>query len=174
MWGTGVSYQGAESAERAGTGFAGREGERGAAAVSRAVLAAAMSRYAGVVRDREGLTELLRVAAARPGRTSGGFAEAVMARAGSGWAPGYVQRLAEPADGDPRAADTTGGLRRAELGRVRENELPAPVVSHDESGLDLAMTEAANLRAVSVLIASAARERTESRGCHRRRDAPRT
>jgi aspartate oxidase len=34
--------------------------------------------------------------------------------------------------------------------------------------------EAANLHAVSALIAAAARRRTESRGCHRRRDAPRT
>jgi L-aspartate oxidase len=34
--------------------------------------------------------------------------------------------------------------------------------------------EAANLRTVSVLIAAAALARTESRGCHRRRDAPET
>jgi len=34
--------------------------------------------------------------------------------------------------------------------------------------------EASNLRAVSMLIAAAALQRTESRGCHRRRDAPQT
>jgi len=37
--------------------------------------------------------------------------------------------------------------------------------------LDLESVEAANLRAVSVLIAVGARRRAESRGCHRRRDA---
>ena len=38
--------------------------------------------------------------------------------------------------------------------------------------LDLATVEATNLHAVSVLIAVAALARTESRGCHRWRDAP--
>jgi succinate dehydrogenase/fumarate reductase flavoprotein subunit len=37
--------------------------------------------------------------------------------------------------------------------------------------LDLDAVEAANLRAVSMLIAAGARRRAESRGCHRRRDA---
>ncbi|HEY6496844.1 MAG TPA: hypothetical protein VIZ43_26500, partial [Trebonia sp.] len=36
---------------------------------------------------------------------------------------------------------------------------------------DLESVEAANLRAVSMLIAVGARRRAESRGCHRRRDA---
>jgi L-aspartate oxidase len=91
----------------------------GASSAGRATLAAAMSRYAGVVRDRDGLMELLRIATAMP------------------------------------------GLRRAGAG-----------VSHDDSRLDLAAAEALNLREVSALIAAAALERTESRGCHRRRDAP--
>jgi L-aspartate oxidase len=52
----------------------------------------------------------------------------------------------------------------AELVRVIEEADPAP-------GLDLKSVEAANLRAVSMLIAVGARRRAESRGCHRRRDA---
>jgi L-aspartate oxidase len=79
----------------------------------RDVLASAMSRYAGVVRDAAGLRELLHIAAAM------------------------------------------------DAGR------PTGVVSDKE-------VERANLHAVSVLIATAALERQESRGCHRRRDTPET
>jgi L-aspartate oxidase len=82
----------------------------GAAAGSRAGLAAAMSRYAGVLRDRAGLEHLLTVLEAVP---------------------------------------------------------PA-------AGLDLATVEATNLHAVSALVTVAALARTESRGCHRRSDAPGT
>ena len=96
-----------------------------------------MSRYAGVVRDREGLTELLRIAAGLPGGTT----EAA-ALAGAGLALG------------------------------RGNGEPAPGVRGDGNGRDA--MEAASLRTVSVLIAAAALRRTESRGCHRRRDAPQT
>jgi L-aspartate oxidase len=85
-------------------------GTVGVAAADRAGLAEAMSRHAGVVRDREGLLALLRFAVRTPGA--------------------------------------------------------AP------SRLDLACVEATNLHAASVLIAAAALARTESRGCHRRRDAP--
>jgi L-aspartate oxidase len=81
----------------------------GVAAAGRGGLAEAMSRHAGVVRDREGLLALLRFAVRAPG--------------------------------------------------------VAP------ARLDLASVEATNLHAVSVLIAAAALARTESRGCHRRRDA---
>jgi L-aspartate oxidase len=81
----------------------------GANPAARPVLAAAMSRHAGVVRDREGLE-------------------------------GLRQTLAES--------------RRA-AGR-----------------LDLATVEATNLHVVSVLVTTAALVRTESRGCHRWRDAP--
>ena len=109
--------------------------------VGRAGLAAAMSRYAGVVRDRDGLTELLRIAAGRPG----GATEAAV--------------LAMP-------------LRGAGLALGRGNGEPATGVGGEGNGLDV--VEAASLRAVSVLIAAAALRRTESRVCHRRRDAPQT
>jgi L-aspartate oxidase len=81
----------------------------GAAPGHRAGLAAAMSRYAGVLRDRDGLEHLLALLDAVP---------------------------------------------------------PA-------AGLDLAAVEATNLHAVSALVAIAALARPESRGCHRRSDAPR-
>jgi L-aspartate oxidase len=75
---------------------------------SRAAMAAAMSRYAGVLRDADGLRTLL-----------------------------------------------------ATLG-----EIPASPAG------DTADVEAANLRTVSILIATAALAREESRGCHRRSDTP--
>ena len=78
---------------------------------SRPVLAAAMSRYAGVMRDREGLQHLMKVL-----------------------------------DGAPAG----------------------------DAPLDLASVEAANLYTVSALIAAAALHRAESRGSHRRADAPET
>ncbi len=81
----------------------------GADPAARPVLAAAMSRHAGVVRDHEGLDGLRRTLA-----------------------------QARPATGR----------------------------------LDLATVEAANLHVVSVLVTMAALARTESRGCHRWRDAP--
>lgn len=80
----------------------------GASRVNRQAAAVAMSQYAGVVRDAEGLRTLL-------------------------------------------------GL----LGEIPSGR-----------GGTLADIEAANLRTVSVLIAAAALARDESRGCHRRRDAP--
>jgi L-aspartate oxidase len=92
----------------------------GVSAAGRAALAAAMSGYAGVLRDREGLRTLVRTA----GRMEGA---------------------------------------RAESGRyVRAKDLDAQTV------------EATNLHTVSALIAAAALRRAESRGCHRRRDAPET
>ena len=81
----------------------------GANPAARPVLAAAMSRHAGVARDHEGLEGL--------------------------------------------AADAGAGPAR---GR----------------GLDLATAEATSLHVVSVLVITAALARTESRGCHRWRDAP--
>ena len=81
----------------------------GADPAARPVLAAAMSRHAGVVRDNEGLE-------------------------------GLRQTLAQA---------------RPAAGR-----------------LDLATAEATSLHVVSVLVTTAALARTESRGCHRRRDAP--
>jgi L-aspartate oxidase len=82
----------------------------GAAPGHRAGLAAAMSRYAGILRDRAGL-----------------------------------EHLRTLLDAVPPAA-----------------------------GLDLATVEATNLHTVSALVTVAALARTESRGCHRRSDAPET
>lgn len=48
----------------------------------------------------------------------------------------------------------------------------APPAPGEGQGPDLAAVEAANLHTVSVLVAAAALARAESRGCHRRRDAP--
>ncbi len=85
-------------------------------------LAQAMSRYAGVMRDGDGLARLLEV----------------------------IAETGAPCSLGPATA--------------REGA--------DEPGsLDLESVEAANLRAVSMLIAVGARRRAESRGCHRRRDA---
>ena len=94
---------------------------RGAVA-DRHLLAQAMSRYAGVMRDGDGLARLLEVIAETGAPCSLGPATAL-----------------EGAD--------------------------------EPWSLDLESVEAANLRAVSMLIAVGARRRAESRGCHRRRDA---
>jgi L-aspartate oxidase len=80
----------------------------GVSAAGRARLAAAMSRHAGVVRDRDGLEELL------------------------------------------RTLETAPEARRADLDTV----------------------QATSLHTTSMLVAAAALARAESRGCHRRRDAP--
>ncbi|HEX6454793.1 MAG TPA: FAD-binding protein [Trebonia sp.] len=88
-----------------------------AAVEARPVLASAMSRYAGVLRDADGLEQLT-----------------------------AIIRGASERDG---------------------NGAEAP-------RLTLAEVEAVNLREVSALIAAAALHRTESRGCHRRSDAPET
>jgi aspartate oxidase len=141
-WGAGGgpgAYPGAGVA--GGGGYEGRDHPRGAGVVGRAGLAAAMSRYAGVARDRDGLTELLRIAAGLPAGTTERAALAMT-------------------------------LRGAGLALGRGNGEPAPGVAGEGKGLDA--VEAASLRAVSVLIAAAALRRTESRGCHRRRDAPQT
>jgi L-aspartate oxidase len=90
----------------------------GVSAQARGGLAAAMSRYAGVMRDQEGLERLV------------------------------------------RTLEGAEGARRETAATVRDN------------GLDLDTVEATNLHAVSALIAAGALRRTESRGCHRRRDAP--
>ncbi|HEX6527749.1 MAG TPA: FAD-binding protein [Streptosporangiaceae bacterium] len=87
---------------------AGSDGWTGIAASARSALAAAMSRYAGVQRDREGLEHLLAI------------------------------------------------LRQAP----------------ESTALDMATVEATNLHTVSALVATAALDRTESRGCHRRADFP--
>jgi L-aspartate oxidase len=104
--------------EIAGTGL----GTGAGAGARRAALAQAMSRYAGVIRDGDGLARLLEVIAE----------------------PGALCSL-----GPATALEGAG----------------------EPGSLDLDAVEAANLRAVSMLIAAGARRRAESRGCHRRRDA---
>jgi L-aspartate oxidase len=110
-----------------GAGPVACRGSEGSAAncgniADRHMLAQAMSRYAGVMRDGDGLARLLEV----------------IAETGAPCSPGPATAL--------EGADEPGSL-------------------------DLESVEAANLRAVSMLIAVGARRRAESRGCHRRRDA---
>jgi L-aspartate oxidase len=112
-----AAMQAAESATEPTGG-----GDGTSAGARRAALAKAMSRYAGVMRDGDGLARLLEEIAETGAPCSLGPATA--------------------SDG----ADEPGSL-------------------------DLEVVEAANLRAVSMLIAVGARRRAESRGCHRRRDA---
>jgi L-aspartate oxidase len=102
-----------------------RSGEGADAADGRAALAQAMSRYAGVMRDGDGLTRLLEV----------------IAKTGSG----------------PCSLAAPGGAN-------------SPDACDRDLDFDLESVEAANLRAVSLLIAVGARRRAESRGCHRRWD----
>ncbi|HLH81694.1 MAG TPA: FAD-binding protein [Trebonia sp.] len=117
--GAAIAGGGAIAGGAGGGAIAGTPGAgAGVSASERASLAAAMSRYAGVLRDREGLAALVRT-----------LEQAACARAESG---GYV-----------RGKD-----------------------------LDMRTVEATNLHTVSALIAVAALRRAESRGCHRRRDAP--
>jgi len=91
------------SLERVNHAIDPRGGGVGVAAEARGAMAAAMSRYAGVTRTRDGLAELLRF-----------------------------------------------------LDRVPGSDV-----------LDLATVEASNLHTVSLLVASAALERSDSLGCHR-------
>jgi L-aspartate oxidase len=105
-------------ASRASEGWAVNRGN----VADRHMLAQAMSRYAGVMRDGDGLARLLEVIAETGAPCSLGPATA-------------LEGAGEP------------------------------------GSLDLESVEAANLRAVSMLIAVGARRRAESRGCHRRRDA---
>jgi L-aspartate oxidase len=139
--------------------------------VGRAELAAAMSAYAGVLRDADGLRTVLRLAATAPG------ALAAVAPPRTG-----VPRVAPPGAavpggsggpqraGAPWAAGASGPAPGDEAGTAAVGLLDRPVLVAATAG----QVEAASLRAVSVLIAAAALARTESRGCHRRRDAPQT
>jgi L-aspartate oxidase len=92
-----------------------------AAAQARRELAEAMSGWAGVIRDGEGLGRLVTL-----------------------------------------------------LGQAGPGSESAASVRDDGLDFDLEAVEAASLRTVSLLIAAGAQRRTESRGCHRRRDAART
>jgi aspartate oxidase len=153
-------------------------GGRGASRASRAALAAAMSRYAGVVRDREGLTELLRIAgttAAPAGAGGPGRIREDLARAGG---PGRIREdLAHAGGPGQEWADPPEALARAGAGLRRErlgSREALAGIGGEGTGAGIDVVEASNLRAVSMLIAAAALQRTESRGCHRRRDAPQT
>lgn len=118
-----------------GAFVAARTAHSDAFVAARPALAAAMSRYAGVLRDADGLRRLT----------------AIIREAARREAPGIA--------GD--------GLDGAAAGARGQNGAEAP-------GLTLAEVEAVNLREVSELIAVAALHRTESRGAHRRSDAPQT
>jgi L-aspartate oxidase len=121
-WASGECEDRGWSDARGGGGRAGVPGGAGGdvSSASRAMLAAAMARYAGVMRDSGGLRELV--------RTLSGVSETVV-----------------------------------------ESGAYVP-----DKELDLRDVEAANLHAVSTIVAVAALRRRESRGCHRRRDAPGT
>jgi L-aspartate oxidase len=117
------------------------------AGARRLALAQSMSRYAGVMRDADGLMRLLREIAE------------------TGDSPGSTEAdgLTGSAEGDATFGATALG---ASMGAV--------AVDGGPGSLDLEVVEAANLRAVSTLITVGAWRRAESRGCHRRRDAPDT
>jgi L-aspartate oxidase len=105
-------------------------------------LAQAMSRYAGVMRDADGLTELLRVIG-EAGAIAGSNAQMTSIEAG--------ESVNEPRD-----------LAAGE---------PEKLSAGEPEKLGLEDVEALNLRTVSLLVAAGALRRAESRGCHRRRDA---
>ena len=118
-WGAaGWGADAADAADAGGWGGGMPAAGAGVSAGERAALTAAMSRHAGVLRDRGGLAVLVRTLEGAQG-----------ARAESG---AYVR----------------------------------------DKGLDSQTVEATNLHTVAALIAAAALRRAESRGCHRRRDAP--
>jgi L-aspartate oxidase len=136
----GAGGSGSTGAQPAGDGLPGE------IAAGRAELAAAMSRWAGVLRDGDGLGRL----GGAIGSAAAVFGDSVFGGAGFGDA-GF---------GSP-------------AGRVRSTwgEGNALVPDAWGVGLDLETVEAGNLRLVSLLIAAGALRRAESRGCHRRRDA---
>jgi L-aspartate oxidase len=77
-----------------------------------------------------------------------------------------VQRDREGLERLVRTLEGAEGARRETAGIVPDRDL--------DLHLDLATVEATNLHTVSALIAAGALRRAESRGCHRRRDAPQT
>jgi L-aspartate oxidase len=99
---------------------------------ARGALAEAMSRYAGVLRNREGL-----------------------------------ERLVQTLEG-------VEGARQESAGIVSASPGGRPPGTPGNLDLDLSTVEATNVHTVSALITAAALRRAESRGCHRRRDAPQT
>lgn len=82
---------------------------------------------------------------------------------------------------DPAGRDALADAMSAHAGVVRHGEglehlldLLAAQPAAPARPLDLPTIEATNLHTVSTLVATAALARTESRGCHRRSDAPET
>jgi L-aspartate oxidase len=115
----------------------------------RPVLAAAMSRRAGVLRDREDLERLLQALDQAP--------------------PAHFW----PAHFWPaRSGPSRSGLSRSGLSRSGLSRSGLSRSGPSGSALDLATVEATNLHAVSVLVVVSALARAESRGCHRWRDTP--
>ena len=146
------------AARAADRGLRGPGAGAGAAPGSRDGLAAAMSRYAGVLRDADGLQHLLSLLAAIPPAAPPGQGQpAAPGGAGDGGTVGAAAGSSGPADGTG-AADGTGPAGAATGGQPAQ--------------LDLPTVEATNLHTVSALVAAAALARAESRGCHRRSDYP--
>jgi aspartate oxidase len=161
--------------------FSGRCGDRGSSAANiaaddprsrpgpagRGELAAAMSRYAGVLRDADGLNELLRIIAGTGGSSGPATSDCGNRSPMSGALsqPSAWEPAMEACEGSRvRAEDVAGHTGRGSDGRDVEHGIV-------RDWLDLDRVEAANLRTVSLLIAAGALRRAESRGCHRRRDA---
>jgi L-aspartate oxidase len=143
-------------------------------------LAQAMSRYAGVMRDADGLVELMRTIVAYDSQPNGGGSAPA-----AGGAPPKPSGASPVALGREERGEGTDGHVQApvELAPVELAAVELAAVERDRAGiglecagpeLELAAVEAANLRTVSLLIAAGALRRAESRGCHRRRDAAET
>jgi L-aspartate oxidase len=84
--------------------------------------------------------------------------------------PTLVDPATRPASAD--AMSSRAGVLRAPEDLRRLLEQLDAVASQPGVGLTAAAVEATNLHTVSVLVATAASLRTESRGCHRRSDVP--
>jgi L-aspartate oxidase len=151
--GRALGAQGPSPSRTAGFEQETRAPSRGAGVLPavRSDLADAMSRHAGVLRNGEGLEHLLDLLAA---------------------APAAAPRAGEPKAARACEADHHSSRRDVELDldTVEGRDLDLDTVEGRD--LDLDTVEATNLHTVSVLVAAAALTRTESRGCHRRSDAP--
>ena len=108
-----------------------------------------------------------------PGGRSAGGRGASMPTAGAGVSPEGRGALTAAMSGHAGVLRDSGGLRA--LIRTIEGMRGARAESGDfvrDKNVDLQTVEATSLHTVSALIAAAALRRAESRGCHRRRDAP--
>jgi L-aspartate oxidase len=148
---------------------------------ARTTLTAAMSRHAGVIRDRAGLETLLAVLATVPGGiVPGGIVPGGIVPGGI-VPEGHVREGSVPGVAVPPGAVPPGAVPPGAVppGAVPPGAVAAGSGAAGESGTraggrdpDLATVEATSLHTVSVLVAAAALARAESRGCHRRSDAP--